>query len=1435
MRIILNLIYIFLTVSALCVCAACDNSRTTEMHAHVDSLNMAAYNSRYRSLDSTELYARRAFAKTSRYADGKNESFCHLAFVRFMRMDYAGSKELFAAVLNQSDNELLKLIADVGMMKICQRISANKEFYDYHQSAQKRISRISKEDTYMSERQKRLWNYAQSEFHLVSSTYYYYLRQERQAAEEIAKITVRFSIIENDSAQLASYFYMTGSGGIIKTSETDNIRDEEERMLVRALALSRHSGLRLFEGLAMQALADNLIHTDSLNRGRLMFIRGMLEADSVDIPDMPRFMAEQSLKIMDSYGCMFYTAAAYITISEMELSDHHYTAALEAVAKALEYVNVHHSTYCSKPHHIQQAEKRTNASIQPDDRVYPYSQDYDSISTEMRWIADGTVITVPEWMASIREHLSKVYSAMGMKRESDYNRNIYLDILDATRQDMKMQQRYETLAIEEKKTNAMLIIVGTFIVILICVMRGINIRLKQRSKYQAEKLSDVTKLCRKLTMSIPTDAIDKEDMANSIHKAIDDDVRRIFPEAGKEWEKEDGKLKLYDLELLNIVRVFFRWAVKNGETFVWLGDKGRCIEEEHSMHEMNIAGNKRANIDKRTCLSIVYGITPFLDRAVNEISKLAKCDNSAVAEKRLLYVSELIDKINEYNEVLTHWIKVRQGTVSLHIENFSLDRLFSTLGKGRSAFENKQISLKIEPTTAVVKADKALTLFMMNTLLDNARKYTPAGGCVCLRATEQPEYVEIDITDTGCGLSDKDIALICGEKVYDSAQIGNTEENPELKKNKGYGFGLMNCKGIIEKYRKTGKFFSVCNFGIESTPGKGSRFFFRLPKGIIRGACIVAAVALHGLCTTSCETSRSENESQDIYEWTSDDPILHKASNYADSAYYANVEGMYSAALLYIDSARMALNEYYLQEVPEGTELMVMEGNTQMPEIDLWNKGFNTDYHVILDIRNEAAIAALALNRWNLYTYNNEIYTRLYKLMAQDNNLESYCNTIRQSNINKQTFLIIFIFVFIAGLLVYYLIYYRHNLLPIFNMRQLMQFNGHLFASKEGTETEVLLHGVSDIRLADGIGLCLIHEKGRQTHCTFSASCPDRDIVKEIMNICVKEARPIVKGEGRFRAYPLTQETEEGSDTFGAIVMVMHSVYLSENEELIFRLIAQFTAIHLYYSSIKINTGQQNIEQLEDERNRAEMEANNIHVQNMVLDNCLSTIKHETMYYPNKIKQIADSMRETDSDRETFATHLQNMSELICYYKETFTLLSSCALRQLDKVVFRRKTINVADLASYAEHGVAKLNRKYRTQILIHTGNADGLSVTGDIQMLEYLIDNLLSFSFEDKTDGALSLTFKRSNGFVVFTYSDSRLVANSDNPQRIFYADNIQYDAMSDKLRYAQYLICKQIIREHDDFVGQRGCRIYAEKNPDKGCLSIVFTIPERKRIRID
>ncbi len=83
--------------------------------------------------------------------------------------------------------------------------------------------------------------------------------------------------------------------------------------------------------------------------------------------------------------------------------------------------------------------------------------------------------------------------------------------------------------------------------------------------------------------------------------------------------------------------------------------------------------------------------------------------------------------------------------------------------------------------------------------------------------------------DDGPGLSQEDVERILSEKVYDSVNriADQRKMSANCRRIRGHGFGLMNCKGIIDKYKKTNEIFRVCLFRIESELGRAtSRFLF---------------------------------------------------------------------------------------------------------------------------------------------------------------------------------------------------------------------------------------------------------------------------------------------------------------------------------------------------------------------------------------------------------------------------------------------------------------------------------------------------------------------------------------------------------------------------------------------------------------------------------
>ena len=69
-------------------------------------------------------------------------------------------------------------------------------------------------------------------------------------------------------------------------------------------------------------------------------------------------------------------------------------------------------------------------------------------------------------------------------------------------------------------------------------------------------------------------------------------------------------------------------------------------------------------------------------------------------------------------------------------------------------------------------------------------------------------------------------------------------------------------------------------------------------------------------------------------------------------------------------------------------------------------------------------------------------------------------------------------------------------------------------------------------------------------------------------------------------------------------------------------------SIHAYFSHYKMEEMGEILELKKDERLRMENEQQKVYVRNQIMDNSLSTLKHETMYYPHRIKQIVDAARQ---------------------------------------------------------------------------------------------------------------------------------------------------------------------------------------------------------------
>jgi len=165
-------------------------------------------------------------------------------------------------------------------------------------------------------------------------------------------------------------------------------------------------------------------------------------------------------------------------------------------------------------------------------------------------------------------------------------------------------------------------------------------------------------------------------------------------------------------------------------------------------------------------------------------------------------------------EALVKTSRLETGVLALHPASGPLaPMLEEAAAQFAPRAAEKGVSLTLSPTDAAAVFDAKWTGEAVCCLLDNAIKYTPAGGGVTVEAVSYEMFCRIDVTDTGPGIPEAEQAKVFG-RFYRSAAVG---QEP------GVGIGLYLARQIAEGQ---GGYLKV-----SSKPGQGAKFSLYLPRG----------------------------------------------------------------------------------------------------------------------------------------------------------------------------------------------------------------------------------------------------------------------------------------------------------------------------------------------------------------------------------------------------------------------------------------------------------------------------------------------------------------------------------------------------------------------------------------------------------------------------
>ena len=172
-----------------------------------------------------------------------------------------------------------------------------------------------------------------------------------------------------------------------------------------------------------------------------------------------------------------------------------------------------------------------------------------------------------------------------------------------------------------------------------------------------------------------------------------------------------------------------------------------------------------------------------------------------------------LDKLDFLIQGMVKTSRLETGVITLEKQDAVIgDTLVSAINGVLAPMEQKEISLLVDcPSDLTISHDSRWTSEALFNILDNAVKYTSAGGSIQVRVRDWEMYLRIDVTDTGRGIPEHSQGTIF-KRFYRDEAVHDID---------GVGIGLYLAREIITMQ---GGYITV-----ESKVGEGSTFTVFLP------------------------------------------------------------------------------------------------------------------------------------------------------------------------------------------------------------------------------------------------------------------------------------------------------------------------------------------------------------------------------------------------------------------------------------------------------------------------------------------------------------------------------------------------------------------------------------------------------------------------------
>lgn len=257
-----------------------------------------------------------------------------------------------------------------------------------------------------------------------------------------------------------------------------------------------------------------------------------------------------------------------------------------------------------------------------------------------------------------------------------------------------------------------------------------------------------------------------------------------------------------------------------------------------------------ASHELKTPLTVIMGYAELLQDM--------HADLSPTIHEMMQNISTAAQRLHSIIRDMIDVSMIDRKKLALRLEPIEINKLLEQAAQEQRLFfamRKQVLKFNLDPAIPHIKGDRNRLIQLMANLINNAIKFTPDGGEICITSrsrdllrSKQPSiqekgptllhigrephrYVEISISDTGIGI-DQDEQLRIFDKFYES---GNIEEHSSGKvafKSRGAGLGLSIARGVVEMH---GGEIWVESSGYNPQECRGSTFYVLLPLDPVKG------------------------------------------------------------------------------------------------------------------------------------------------------------------------------------------------------------------------------------------------------------------------------------------------------------------------------------------------------------------------------------------------------------------------------------------------------------------------------------------------------------------------------------------------------------------------------------------------------------------------